>query len=199
MVVASQSETLLPLTIGSNSPHVSKEANIGRRRKPSKRSSYSWCQVVVFGVIFCLVLSILLIRNDKIRSDETRFPENANVSHEVSSNSTKHLMPQKSWLNKVLPSRRRSDIENAKTIICSDGTTGYQNDNYCDCLDNGVDEPQTSACSSILVQYKALTCQSATKLDSGGLPLLIDIYPSRINDGIKDCLDGRDELSLPSL
>ena len=37
-------------------------------------------------------------------------------------------------------------------MTCSDGVTlGYKNDEYCDCLDDGRDEPATSACSHVLV------------------------------------------------
>jgi protein kinase C substrate 80K-H len=66
---------------------------------------------------------------------------------------------------------------------------GYLNDDYCDCLEDGSDEPNTSACSHVLVQQPTFHCTDGTAV----------IFASRIMDGIKDCLDGSDELELVSL
>jgi hypothetical protein len=68
-------------------------------------------------------------------------------------------------------------------IICPDGTKGILNDDYCDCSD-GSDEPQTSACSQILVRIMSFAC-------ADGLSFT---YPSRVKDGIVDCADGSDEI-----
>eukprot|EP00553_Chaetoceros_curvisetus_P013087 CAMPEP_0204638084 /NCGR_PEP_ID=MMETSP0717-20131115/38456_1 /ASSEMBLY_ACC=CAM_ASM_000666 /TAXON_ID=230516 /ORGANISM="Chaetoceros curvisetus" /LENGTH=200 /DNA_ID=CAMNT_0051657727 /DNA_START=5 /DNA_END=607 /DNA_ORIENTATION=+ len=68
-----------------------------------------------------------------------------------------------------------------EAVKCSDGSFGVLNDDYCDCLD-GSDEPNTSACSNILVQRRSFLCNDGTR-----------IFPSRINDGVKDCPDGSDE------
>ena len=70
-----------------------------------------------------------------------------------------------------------------ETIICPDKiTVGVLNDDYCDCPD-GSDEPNTSACSNILVQKLSFHC-----LDGE-----LQIHASRVNDGINDCSDGSDE------
>jgi len=38
---------------------------------------------------------------------------------------------------------------------------GILNDNYCDCLEDGSDEPNTSACSHLLVGKKMFNCDNA--------------------------------------
>eukprot|EP01041_Mallomonas_annulata_P009781 gene9781-20342_t len=59
-------------------------------------------------------------------------------------------------------------------------------DEYCD-YDNGLDELHTSACSHILVHNALFEC----KYDKNK-----KIFTSRINDGIRDCSDGSDEISI---
>lgn len=78
-------------------------------------------------------------------------------------------------------------------MTCQDGVTiGYKNDDYCDCLDDGRDEPATSACSHVLVaQPHIFYCgqhPTTTTTDTRHW-----IYTSRVNDGIVDCPDGSDE------
>ena len=81
--------------------------------------------------------------------------------------------------------RRRQQKQQEKNaeIKCPDGTVGYVNDNYCDCFD-GSDEPNTAACSHILVQRPTFSCDSGRRT----------LFASRVRDGIKDCDDGSDEL-----
>jgi hypothetical protein len=83
--------------------------------------------------------------------------------------------------------RKRKRSHHSNTVYmektCPDGSKGFIDDNYCDCSD-GSDEPNTSACSYILVQKASFLCKNGTG----------EIYPSRVRDGIIDCLDGSDEI-----
>lgn len=73
---------------------------------------------------------------------------------------------------------------NSTMIMCPDNITkAVLNDNYCDCPD-GSDEPNTSACSNILVQQSSFSCANGINR----------IHSSRVNDGIQDCIDGSDEI-----
>lgn len=67
-------------------------------------------------------------------------------------------------------------------ILCEDQSQGILNDDYCDCLD-GRDEPNTAACSHILVHKHSFRCNDQ----------MYHLFPSRVKDGIKDCADGSDE------
>jgi len=82
-----------------------------------------------------------------------------------------------------MQSYRQQHPNESGQIICPDGTKGIWNDDYCDCSD-GSDEPQTSACSHILVRTMSFAC-------TDGLSFT---YPSRVKDGIVDCADGSDEI-----
>ncbi len=81
-------------------------------------------------------------------------------------------------------------------IKCSDGSAGFKNDDYCDCPLDGLDEPDTSACSNVLVQKKKFICGRREKDNNKQQQQQqqeVWIYASRVNDGIVDCPDGSDE------
>ena len=77
-----------------------------------------------------------------------------------------------------------NDLIMPSAVTCPDGTTGFTNDDYCDCIDDGSDETTTSACSHRLVQIPTFHCLDGELV----------IYASRVQDGVADCSDGSDEL-----
>lgn len=79
--------------------------------------------------------------------------------------------------------KKHSQQRPVKPFVCSNGSHGYKDDDYCDCTDDGSDELHTSACSHILVQSLSFRCHDGTGA----------IYASRVGDGVQDCPDGSDE------
>lgn len=84
-----------------------------------------------------------------------------------------------------------SAVAGGATLRCNNNTTvvppGRVNDGYCDCLQDGLDEPATSACSGIAHGAPDFYCRN-----TGSASLYIP--PSRVGDGVCDCCDGSDEV-----
>ena len=80
------------------------------------------------------------------------------------------------------------DDDDEKKFACNDGKTIIDftkvNDNFCDCREDGSDEPGTNACSHAINSH-GFYCQnlgSTAKL----------IKSSFVNDNVCDCCDGSD-------
>ena len=152
---------ILPLTMNFDS-NIS--VNRNRRRRKSTQSE-TRIKDAVFYLIVCLSSLILIVYIVL-----PMFPDQPNRSHP----------------HKFVPKRKINKKEESKhSITCADGTTmGLLDDNYCDC-DDGRDEPNTSACSNVLVQKHTFRCKDGNM-----------IYTSRVKDGVYDCPDQTDEISL---
>ena len=58
-------------------------------------------------------------------------------------------------------------IKKPDIVTCGDGyTVGFLNDDYCDCLEDGLDEPDTSACSNLLIAKKKFECGRSKSNDN---------------------------------
>ena len=119
--------------------------------------------------------------NHKVGPQDRQYGQNYNPDQQRQ-NHHRHEKPGRRNHNR--PRIQQEEDDNMEPIICPDGTTGFINDNYCDCIDDGSDETLTGACSHILVGQAKFIC------DDGET----HIFTSRIKDGITDCHDGTDEL-----
>lgn len=82
-----------------------------------------------------------------------------------------------------------SSVAGGAYLRCNRNTTAVPptrvNDNYCDCAEDGLDEPSTSACAHVPTP-PSFWCEN------GGLTPAF-IPTSRVGDGVCDCCDGADE------
>ena len=137
-----------------------------RRRRKSTPQSEMAMKSAACGLVACL-MSLILIVSVVV----TPFPESSIRSH------------AHQFLSKLTTTKR--ETRDWSIITCADGkTVGWLNDNYCDCWDDGRDEPDTAACSNILVAQLSFRCR-----DSGRM-----IHASRVHDGVYDCSDRSDEI-----
>lgn len=166
-----------------------------RRKKKTRRqrrrvSLAALCCLVVVGSLVVLLL----------------FGESVPTSHPVlhrARNFTKHHVnriihkvkqqQQQQQRDAGVAATAASSKPTFPTITCGDGITiGYLNDNYCDCRDNGADEPLTDACADVTVAKLTFTCHNHHNDDDDHAEPL-RIFASRVHDGIWDCPDGSDE------
>lgn len=149
----------------------------GRRKRYRRRDFWkNWIKMILSGLAAALVSSTLSV---------TLLPfawTQVDYHHQVQQAAAHLLQRVVENRHNYVTSIRGKHAQHR--VACSDGTVGFENDNYCDCPD-GIDEPSTSACSHLHVQQPMFACKSDPS---------ILIYLSRLKDGVLDCPDGSDEL-----
>lgn len=163
-----QSGPVLPHYKVLQLPDPANEPDSGFRRR--RRHKESKIRLMITCILFSCLCSIGLFILVKRSSYDKKFRPHEIMLH--------HLRDKRRYDNKY-----KAKVFNYETVECNDGSKGYLNDNYCDCPD-GSDEPRTSACSNILLQKQVFECLDKSMV----------IYSSRVGDGIRDCIDGSDEI-----
>eukprot|EP00551_Chaetoceros_affinis_P009367 CAMPEP_0203665064 /NCGR_PEP_ID=MMETSP0090-20130426/2343_1 /ASSEMBLY_ACC=CAM_ASM_001088 /TAXON_ID=426623 /ORGANISM="Chaetoceros affinis, Strain CCMP159" /LENGTH=287 /DNA_ID=CAMNT_0050528499 /DNA_START=57 /DNA_END=920 /DNA_ORIENTATION=+ len=113
---------------------------------------------------------------------------NNNMNKNKNNNNDSPLSPSTIQISPSRNSTNKHSNPIDYTLLCSnpDKTSAewqeILNDDYCDCPD-GSDEPNTSACSNLLVHQSTFPCADGRYF----------IFASRVNDGVVDCADGSDE------
>jgi hypothetical protein len=149
----------------------------GRRKRIRRREIWKhWIKMIFSGLAAALVSSTLSVSLLPFSWTQVDY------HHQVQQAATHLLQRVVEQRHNYITSIRGKHSQHR--VACSDGTVGFENDNYCDCPD-GIDEPSTSACSHLHVQQPMFACKSDPS---------ILLYLSRIKDGVRDCPDGSDEL-----
>jgi hypothetical protein len=178
---APNTDTVLPLHSSPSSGGI----GLSPRRPRKARNACFWSAVCCFG---CLTIVSVLVYYGGMGQHHVSSVVNVVHSHIKGHIDAHHHHHHHEKKEKNVFERVRDHVEKKlvgdrrKKITCIDGSVGYVNDDYCDCPD-GLDEPETSACSHILVNQRVFACKDGSK----------SIFASRLGDGVKDCKDGSDE------
>ncbi|XP_055849644.1 uncharacterized protein LOC129914418 isoform X3 [Episyrphus balteatus] len=147
--------------------------------------------IFLLGIIF-FIYQVLSINQLPIsRNSKTVAEQQHNAAAELSSAEKNNSEPIK-----IIRGIRLFDFDAYKPNFegkfqCLDGSKGIPfvqvNDDFCDCVVDGSDEPSTNAC-----ELGRFYCKYQKRHITGrGRDVFIP--SSRVNDGICDCCDGSDE------
>ncbi|KAK7074528.1 hypothetical protein SK128_015001 [Halocaridina rubra] len=132
------------------------------------------------------------IHDEKKKQDPVKNKDKYIVLKKPSANKNKEIDKQKEIVNVKPDILKKTDNEHnipkesTDVFLCRKSgkaiTKDKVNDDYCDCPEDGSDEPKTNACTD-----SKFTCEK-----------LVNGFPSTIpsgwvNDGVCDCCDGSDE------
>lgn len=160
---------------------------LSRRKRESRRGNINAIQIIGF---FAILISFFAISKCSHNKNGFKYVSSASENKiDVIIDSTLKTYPKlrNRLVNTQLVQNPGFDsLHHSKgrneTVICSDGSPGILNDDFCDCVD-GSDEPRTAACSHLNVQSSIFDCGDG----------ILFIFASRVHDGIEDCPNGSDE------
>ena len=155
-----------------------------RKYKRAKKGNNTWCTTGAICVVFfggfavCLATTVIVYFKlngmiSSARETVEQMTNNIVVSSTLDSTDTITVADDELFHTCYLDSSSGSFTRTGSIL----------NDDYCDCWSTGEDELSTAACSRVLVATKSFDC------GIGGQ----SIYASRVNDGVCDCINGRDE------
>ncbi|XP_077289239.1 glucosidase 2 subunit beta [Arctopsyche grandis] len=147
--------------------------------------------LLVFVLIFFLyqIMFMSLLDDSQSKILEAQRPKDDHTTMEVD---VTNVFDKRGMLRGIRLSdlaRYKSDSDGMFTCFSTSTKIPFSwvNDDYCDCPEDGADEPGTNACDN-----GHFYCATQTKhLTGRGTPHLVP--SSRVNDGICDCCDGTDE------
>jgi len=188
-----------------------------KNRRRMKRRKRGWEYQIKFRVVcinLCTCIVLIGIVGILYHYEPNQLPLSKLVRQTSLQKQPSLSTTQQQQQSKIVYNFQCTSNPNQKAVL---------NDNYCDCLDDGSDEPNTSACSHLLVGKKVFSCDNQhhdeqireqNRQQKSSKRRLLDrlrgkienanhdssndrgvmIYTSRVHDGIIDCPNQADEL-----
>lgn len=159
--------------------------------RQSKRISLSLLLIFAIFFLFYQFLFISLLNDSESKSLEAN-SKSSHISSLSPISDITNVFDQTGIVrgSRLMDLKKYKPDEDGMFTCFSSGVKiafAFVNDNYCDCPEDGSDEPGTNACDN-----GYFYCRFQTRHRSGRG--IVQVIPSsRVNDGICDCCDGTDE------